>query len=208
MTRVHDDFFRKPALELAEALLGRIFVHDTSAGKRYRARIVETEAYLAAGDAACHAHKGMTERNRVMYAPPGTLYVYFSYGCHHLMNIVTEPEGVAGAVLLRAMEPLEGVEHMERNRKTASRVNLMNGPGKLTSAMEITLEHNGLRLSGDAVYIEEGDPVDPALVRSSPRIGISKATKLSWRRYVANCPYVSKPRPGPPREKKGGRLET
>jgi len=204
MARVHDDFFRKPALELAEALLGRVFVHDTPAGRLYRARIVETEAYLAAGDAACHAHRGMTERNRVMYASPGTLYVYFSYGCHHLMNIVTEPEGVAGAVLLRAMEPLEGMEYMMRNRNTTSRVNLMNGPGKLTRAMEITLEHNGMHLSGGTFSIEEGEPVDPALISSSPRIGISKGTELCWRRYVTGCPYVSKPRPGPAGQKERG----
>ena len=208
MRRVSQDFFLQPALDLAEALLGRVFVHRETCGNVYRAKIVETEAYLAEGDEACHAYRGMTQRNRAMYASPGTLYVYFTYGCHNLMNIVTEPEGTAGAVLLRAMEPLDGLKKMARNRNTDSRVNLMNGPGKLTMAMGITLAHNGLHLSGDTVYLEEGETVPPDLIHSSERIGITKGTELRWRRYIAGCPFVSKTRPGPPGKKRRALLQT
>ena len=208
MRRVSRDFFLQPALDLAEALLGRVFVHREASGIVYRAKIVETEAYLAEGDEACHAFRGMTRRNRSMYASPGTLYVYFTYGCHNLMNIVTEPEGTAGAVLLRAMEPLEGLEKMARNRNTDSRANLTNGPGKLTMAMGITLAHDGLHLSGDTVYLEEGKPVSPDQIRSSERIGITKGTELRWRRYIADCPFVSKTKPGPPGKKRRTLLQT
>ncbi|MCW8796200.1 MAG: DNA-3-methyladenine glycosylase [Chlorobium sp.] len=191
MEKLGEDFFTKPTLMLAELLLGKVFVHNTGDGRCYRGKIVETEAYLAEGDEACHAYRGMTKRNRPMYGSPGTLYVYFSYGCHHLMNIVTEPAGVAGAVLIRAMEPIEGLEDMKKNRGLEQSVDLMNGPGKLTRAMEITLSHNGASLAGDTVFIEKRDDTAPHKICSSKRIGITKSTGLLWRRYVADSFFVS-----------------
>ncbi|MCG8343137.1 MAG: DNA-3-methyladenine glycosylase [Chlorobiales bacterium] len=197
MGKLGEDFFTKPTLLLAELLLGKVFVHNAADSRYYKGRIVETEAYLANGDEACHAFRGMTKRNRVMYGSPGTLYVYFTYGCHNLMNIVTEPEGVAGAVLIRAMEPVSGLEEMQKNREVMRTVDLMNGPGKLTRAMDITLAHNGMRLSGNTVFLEEGDNIPQEIICSSKRIGITKSTDLFWRRYIAGNVYVSKSKPGP-----------
>lgn len=208
MEKLGEDFFTKPTLTLAEFLLGKVFVHNAGDGRCYKGRIVETEAYLAEGDEACHAFRGRTKRNKVMYGPPGTLYVYFTYGCHYLMNIVTEREGVAGAVLIRAMEPIAGLAHMKKNRNVVRTVDLMNGPGKLTRAMDITLAHNGMNLSGDTVFIEEGENVTQNLICSSKRIGITKSTDLSWRRYVAGSPCVSKSKPGPPPVKRKVMLES
>ena len=208
MGKVREDFFTKPTLALAELLLGKVFVHNAIDGRCYKGKIVETEAYLAEGDAACHAFRGRTKRNRVMYGSPGTLYVYFTYGCHFLMNIVTEPEGAAGAVLIRAMEPLAGLTHMKSNRNVVKTVDLMNGPGKLTRAMDITLAHNGMCLSGDTVFIEEGESFSQNMICSSKRIGITKGTDLSWRRYVAENPFVSKSKPGPPPGKRKMVLES
>lgn len=208
MGKLGEDFFTKPTLLLAELLLGKVFVHNAADGRCYKGRIVETEAYLAEGDEACHAFRGMTKRNKVMYGSPGTLYVYFTYGCHNLMNIVTEPEGVAGAVLIRAMEPMSGIEEMKKNRDIMRTVDLMNGPGKLTSAMDITLEHNGLSLSSDTVYLEEGENFPPSVIGSSKRIGITKSADLFWRRYIAGNAFVSKSKPGPPPGKKKMLLES
>ena len=198
MGKLEEDFFTKPTLTLAELLLGKIFVHNAGNGRCYKGKIVETEAYLAEGDEACHAFRGMTKRNKIMYGPPGTLYVYFTYGCHNLMNIVTEPEGTAGAVLIRAMEPLDGLADMKRNRDIMRTVDLMNGPGKLTRAMDITLAHNGMSLSGNTIFLEKGEKITKEAICSSKRIGITKGTDLFWRRYVAGSPFVSKTKPGPP----------
>ena len=208
MEKLGEKFYRKPTLEMAELLLGKIFVHNAEDGRCYKGRIVETEAYLAEGDEACHAFRGMTSRNKVMYGSPGRLYVYFTYGCHNLMNIVTEPEGIAGAVLVRAVEPLVGLTHMKRNRKVSRTVDLTNGPGKLTRAMAINLTHNAMSLSGETVYLEEGETLKPDIVCSSKRIGISKGTDLLWRRYVAGSPFVSKSKPGPSPKKNTALLES
>ncbi len=208
MIRLESDFFKQPTLLLAERLLGKVFVHKTTDGRFYKGRIVETEAYLAEGDQACHAFGGRTERNRIMFGPPGTLYVYFTYGCHNLMNIVSEPEGIAGAVLVRAVEPLAGLEAMKQNRETCKETNLTNGPGKLTQAMEITLAHNGMSLSGRTVFMEDGILQPDETVSSSKRIGISKSTDLLWRRYLAGNAFVSKARPGTPGAGKKMQLES
>ncbi len=208
MGKLGEDFFTKPTLLLAELLLGKVFVHNAADGRCYKGRIVETEAYLAQGDEACHAFRGMTNRNKIMYGSPGTLYVYFTYGCHNLMNIVTEPEGIAAAVLIRAMEPLSGLEEMKKNREVSRSVDLMNGPGKLTKAMDITLAHNGRSLSGDTVYLEEDDAFVMGTVCASKRIGITKSADLLWRRYIAGSAYVSKSKPEPPPVKKKMLLES
>ncbi len=196
MIRLESDFFKQPTLLLAELLLGKVFVHNTAGGRLYKGRIVETEAYLAEGDQACHAFRGRTKRNRVMYAAPGTLYVYFTYGCHNLMNIVSEPEGIAGAVLVRAMEPLLGLDAMQKNRGTGKKLNLTNGPGKLTKAMGITLAHNGMSLAGSTVFLEDGTLLPGETISSSTRIGITKSTDLPWRRYLAGNAFVSGTKPG------------
>jgi len=130
MVRLEKQFFDTPTLQLAQALLGKTFVRILPRNTILKGRIVETEAYLGENDEASHAHRGKTERNRPMFEAPGTLYVYFTYGCHHLVNIVSEPEHTAGAVLLRAMEPVEGTAFMERQRGKVEATNLMSGPAK------------------------------------------------------------------------------
>ena len=202
MKRLDAEFYQTPTLLLAERLLGKIFAHRDPSGRMTRGRIVETEAYLGLGDEACHAWRGMTERNRVMFGPPGHLYIYFSYGCHYLANIVSEPEGVAGAVLLRAMEPVEGVEWMRERRKAADERALMSGPGKLTQALGLGPAHYGASLMDDVCWLEEAPEIPPELIGTSPRIGISRSAALPWRKFVIDSPHVSKPQTGPPSKKR------
>lgn len=206
MKRLAAEFYEAPTLLLAERLLGKIFACRDASGRETRGRIVETEAYLGEGDEACHAWRGMTERNRVMFGPPGHLYIYFSYGCHYLANIVSEPEGVAGAVLLRAMEPVAGVEWMQERRRTADERALMSGPGKLTQALDLGPAHYGESLFGDLCWLEEAPEVPPELIGTSPRIGISRSTELPWRKFVIDSPHVSKTQTGAPSKKRKKRV--
>jgi DNA-3-methyladenine glycosylase len=191
MKRLGSDFYEVPTLVLAERLLGKIFVHCDGAGRVLKGRIVETEAYIAEHDHASHAWRGKTPRNRVMFGPPGTLYVYFSYGCHYMANIVTEPEGSAGAVLLRAMEPVEGIEEMRLRRGAHALTSLMSGPGKLTQALGIGPELYGESLLGQKCWLEEAPELPAEMIGTSPRIGISRSTELPWRKFVAESPHVS-----------------
>ncbi|NTV67021.1 MAG: DNA-3-methyladenine glycosylase [Chlorobaculum sp.] len=208
MKRLDADFYQTPTLLLAERLLGKVFVLREASGRLTKGRIVETEAYLGVGDEACHAWRGMTERNRVMFGPPGHLYIYFSYGCHYLANIVSEPEGVAGAVLLRAMEPLEGIEWMQERRKTKDERTLMSGPGKLTQALGLGPAHYGESLFGDLCWLEDAPGIPPELIGASPRIGISRSVSLPWRRFVAGSPHLSKTQSTAAPKKRKKRLES
>ncbi len=193
-------FFARDTATVARELLGKVLVSRVD-GVETGGRIVETEAYLGAHDPGSHAAtRGVTPRNRVMYGPPGRAYVYFTYGNHHMLNIVTESDGVAGAVLVRAIEPLIGVWVMER-RRGRSGIELTNGPGKVASALGITLALNGAELDGERLAVLDAPPVDP--IASSARIGLSRGHEHELRFYVAGNPYVSKGRPGIPRVKRG-----
>src|SRR5437763_4293525 len=133
-------FYAQPTIEVARQLLGNILVHGPTAGI-----IVETEAYLGGDDLASHSARGVTGRTRVIFGPPGHAYVYFIYGMYECLNLVAEPEGRAGCVLIRALEPLAGVDLMQRRRPAARKLEqVANGPGKLTLAMSITRAHNGV----------------------------------------------------------------
>ncbi|NTU53912.1 MAG: DNA-3-methyladenine glycosylase [Chlorobiaceae bacterium] len=202
MKRLERNFYDAPTLILAERLLGKIFVHCEGPGSITKGRIVETEAYLGEGDEACHAWRGMTERNRVMFEKPGQLYIYFSYGCHFMANVVSEPEGMAGAVLLRAMEPIEGIGLMQARRKTTEERSLMSGPGKLTQALGIGMALYGESLFGNICWIEEAPDIVPEMIGTTRRIGISRSTELPWRKFLKESPHVSRTRAGIP-EKKG-----
>jgi DNA-3-methyladenine glycosylase len=183
-------FYSRCALEVAPDLLGKILCHKEK-GVLTSGRIVEVEAYLGAQDAASHAYRGATDRNRAMYGPPGRAYVYFTYGNHFCMNVVTDREGVASAVLIRAVEPLEGIEAMKRRRRGRSATELASGPGKLTAALAIGRAAYGLDLTGEPLWICDDGAVPPAFIRT-PRIGIRAAADLPYRFLVAGSPFVSR----------------
>ena len=195
MKRLQRDFYARPTMEVARDLLGRLLVRVYD-GQRLSGRIVETEAYLGANDPASHAYRGPTDRNRVMFGPPGYAYVYFIYGMHHCLNIVTESDGVAGAVLIRAIEPVEGVEVMQRLRGGRPIAELTNGPAKLAQALGLDIFWNGTDLcTSDDLFLEEGEPVPDESVMTAPRIGLSSgATKdAPWRFVIKGNPFVSHP---------------
>jgi DNA-3-methyladenine glycosylase len=200
------EFYRKDTVSVSRALLGTCLVHDSPQGRAV-GRIVETEAYLFNGDPACHAHQGITKRNAAMFGPPGHAYIYFIYGMYYCFNVVTAPEGVGEAALVRALEPIEGIELMEQRRKTRDIHNLCSGPGKLVLAMGMTRDLNGCPLYNGPLTISSADSfpgADKVRIVSAPRIGIKKAADLPLRFCVKDNPFVSRPPKGnkavPPRE--------
>ena len=190
-------FYARSTLDVARDLIGKVLVHVTPAGVAAGA-IVEVEAYIGESDPACHAAAGLTQRNLPLYGPPGRTYVYLNYGIHHLVNAVTEPIGSPAAVLIRALEPREGLALMRRRRARVLRrpaavlvdAALCRGPGNLTRALGITLVHNHLDLcSGRLVVQDRGERV--SALAWSARIGISVGTEKKWRCYALDSPYVS-----------------
>jgi len=189
-------FYDRPTLDVAADLLGKVLVHCCR-GARTSGVIVEVEAYIGESDPACHAAPGPTRRNEPLYGVPGYAYVYLNYGIHCLMNVVTESEGSPAAVLIRALDPLDGIDAMRRRRglrtnaERANRVQeLCRGPGNWTKAMGITLTENRLDLLGERLFVEDrGIHVEP--VAWSSRIGITVGTDHPWRAYVAGHPAVS-----------------
>ncbi len=180
---------------VARELLGKILTHHHN-GICCSGRIVETEAYFPENDPANHAARGKTKRNTPMFGPPGIAYVYFCYGNHWLVNAVTEKEGIASAVLIRAVEPVEGIEIMRKRRKVKRDVDLTNGPAKLCSALGITGEQNGLSLLKKPLIIIDDETPLPEY-KTSKRIGISVGTEIEGRYYIPGNEYISaKPRSG------------
>jgi DNA-3-methyladenine glycosylase len=184
-------FFERSVHEVARELIGCRLLVGGAGGV-----IVETEAYEAA-DPACHAYVGRTARNEVLFGPPGRAYVYLSYGVHSLLNFVAEPDGVAAAVLIRALEPTTGVEEMRRRRRRGPLEELCSGPGKLSEALGVGLELNGADLGRPPFRLlrPAGDWVGAEVV-TGPRVGISRATELPWRYCALGSAHVSRPRPG------------
>lgn len=178
-------FFERSVHEVAPALIGCTLAVGPTAGV-----IVETEAYDA-GDPACHAYGGLTSRNAVLFGPPGRAYVYLSYGIHSLLNAVAEPEGRAAAVLIRALEPTDGVELMRRRRGREDE--LCSGPGKLTEALGVGLDLNGAPITEPPFELTGPVGERPAVV-SGPRVGISKGVELPWRYCAAGSHFSSRPR--------------
>ena len=185
-------FFARSVHDVASDLIGCTVAHGSTAGV-----IVETESYHA-DDPACHAYGGPTPRSRVLFGPPAHAYVYLSYGIHSLLNFVCEPDGEAAAVLIRALEPTEGIDLMRTRRGLERPEDLCSGPGKLTEALDVGLELNGVPLAGGPLQVlpRTGGWVAPAIV-TGPRIGITKAVEHPWRFCVAGSPYVSRPWPRP-----------
>ena len=189
-------FYARPTLTVAKELLNKVLVHRTSGGVT-AGIIVETEGYVGEDDPACHAAPGPTARNAPLYGPPGIAYVYLNYGFHCLVNAVTEPEGHPAAVLIRALQPIEGLALMARRRAPNGRhipnEDLCRGPGNLTRALGITLAENRLNLAASQLCIEDwGLPSPP--VSEGPRIGIRVGVERPWRFWITSHPAVSGPR--------------
>ena len=186
-------FFERPVLAVARDLLGRHLVRVLD-DYRLVLRIVETEAYAGVDDPASHARMGPTPRNAVMFGPPGRSYVYLIYGMHHCLNLVCEPEGRAAAVLLRAAEPLEGIDRIEVLRPGRPRRDWARGPGRLCAATALDREHSGLLLPHAELRVEEGRPLPDARVRTGPRVGVAYAGEAAtwpWRFMEADSRWVS-----------------
>lgn len=191
-------FYDRPTLEVAADLIGKILVHVTPAG-RASGRIVEVEAYFGESDPACHAASGLTDRNVPLYGRPGCAYVYLNYGVHYLLNAVTECEGVPGAVLIRALEPLSGLELMHRRRTLRSPIRqhmLCRGPGNVSRSLGISIAQNRVDLCGTRLWVSAEraggrNQDDTDRIVWSPRIGIRRGTDRKWRAYVVGSPFVS-----------------
>ena len=178
--------YASDVVDVAQALIGCVVRHGDAAGL-----IVETEAYHES-EPACHAFVGLTARTRTLFGRPGHAYVYFSYGMHTMLNAVAEPEGVGAAVLIRALEPLEGIEVMRARRGREALADLCSGPGKLTQALAIKLTHNGLDLSEGPVTIS-AERLRELPIAAPTRIGITRAVELPWRFTAAGSAFVSRP---------------
>ena len=188
-------FYNRPTLDVARDLIGKVLVHEARAGLASGV-IVEAEAYIGESDPACHAAPGPTKRNAPLYGPPGVAYVYLNYGIHYLVNAVTEAEGWPAAVLIRALEPLDGIGLMRRRRGRADADvhDLCRGPGNLTKALGITLAQNCLDLTGSALRIEDRR-LPGRTVAWSRRIGINVGVEQEWRVTAADSPALSGRRP-------------
>ncbi len=198
MTILGQEFFARPTLIVARELLGQQLVREID-GQQLRGLIVETEAYIGQADSACHASKGRTPRTEVMFGPPARTYIYLVYGMHYLLNLVTEAEGFPAAVLIRALEPVEGLEAMRARRPGITQVaNLTNGPGKLCQALGIdkTL-HNWKLTLGQKLWLAPGDSPPDTTIATGPRIGITYARPedqaAPWRFWVRDNRFVSSP---------------
>jgi DNA-3-methyladenine glycosylase len=183
-------FYDRPSLKVARELLGKYLVVQKD-GRLLSGKIVETEAYIGFKDPASHAYKGMTPRNEVMFGYPGYAYVYLTYGMHHCLNLVTERNGYPAAVLIRALEPADGVELMKKRRGSQNLKDLTSGPAKLCKALGIDRKLNGADLCSDLIYVEDRGEVIKKIASSS-RIGIKEGKKKNWRFYIKNNEFVSR----------------
>jgi DNA-3-methyladenine glycosylase len=196
-TKLNKNFYKRELLTVARELLGKLLVKKDG-NKVLAGKIVEVEAYDGELDAAAHSFSGKTKRNEVMFNEGGLLYVYFTYGAHHCCNVVTGIEGKGTAVLIRAVEPIEGIEIMIQNRfkrellKDKEIFNITSGPGKVCSAFGITKSHSGIELTGDKIYLVKSKLKKHEQIGISKRIGITRSVDLQWRFFIKRNPYLSR----------------
>jgi DNA-3-methyladenine glycosylase len=189
-------FFRRPAEIVAAELLGMIVVSSVG-GELTAGRIVETEAYLGYDDPASHGYlHRRNARNEALFGPPGSWYIYLSYGMHWCANLVCQRPGLATAVLLRALEPLQGLEVMRRRRGGVPDRELCSGPGKLTQALGIVRDLDGMKMPGGPVVVRQADPTSQDAIVATPRIGITKAADWPLRFSLAGSPWTSRKQTG------------
>ena len=182
------EFYERPTTEVARDLLGKILVHGPTAGV-----IVETEAYLGGEDLAAHSARGVTDRTRVIFGPPGHAYVYFIYGMYECLNIVAEPAGKPGCVLIRALQPVEGIDIMRKRRAAARKLeDLCSGPGKLTLALGITRAHYGADLTRGSLVVRQPAEHRPVDIQVTPRIGIRECADWPLRFVERGSRFASK----------------
>ena len=180
-------FYARATVQVARDLLGKVVEHGATAG-----RIVETEAYLGGDDLAAHSARGLTDRTRVIFGPPGHAYVYLIYGMYECLNLVVEAKGLPGCVLIRALEPVAGIEVMRARRPAARKLTqLADGPGKLTLAMGITRRHNGVDVTRGELVVREAKAAAPFQIAVTPRIGITQSADLPLRFIIAGNEFVS-----------------
>ncbi len=188
------DFYLQPTLKVAKELLGKIIVRRLN-NQILAGKIVETEAYIGESDPASHAFGGATQRNKIMYLLGGHIYVYFTYGMHYCFNVVTEDEGFPAAVLIRAVEPIEGIELMQKFRRTDKIQNLTNGPAKFCQSFAIDKSLNGKSLLGNEIFIAESADNVKFKIGKTPRIGVKSGLDKKWRFFIIGNPFVSKAKP-------------
>jgi DNA-3-methyladenine glycosylase len=198
------DFFDRPVLEVAPGLLGRVIVRDSAQG-RVAVRLTEVEAYDGPNDPGSHAYRGRSARNATMFGPPGHVYVYFTYGMHHCMNLVCGPEGRPTGVLLRGAEVVEGIDLARRRRPSAKGDReLARGPARLVEALGVGRADDGADICGDGpLLISQGVPPPAAAVRRGPRVGLRQAAEYPWRFWIDGDPTVSVYRPHAPKRRIG-----
>ncbi len=191
------EFYTRPVIKVAKELLGKILI-KVERGKILAGKIVEVEAYDGKNDEASHSFRGKTKRNEVMFRKGGFFYVYFTYGVHHCCNVVTGEEGHGAAVLIRAIEPLSGIETMALRRFGKKKItekqffNLTNGPGKICEAFAFDRSHSGLDLTSDKIFIIDGPLLKKSEIGVSMRIGISRSTELPWRFFIKGNKFLSR----------------
>lgn len=191
--KISRPFYEQPTLEVARQLLGKYLIRKHPDGKTV-GRILETEAYVGPQDLACHASRGRTARTEIMFGPAGHAYVYFIYGMYYCLNIVTEEKDHPSAVLIRALEPVEGIELMKARRRTETHRNLASGPGKLCQAFAIDKFLNGADICGGVLYVEDRGERAPKIL-ATPRVGVDYAGKWKdkpWRFLIRGNEFVSK----------------
>jgi DNA-3-methyladenine glycosylase len=191
------NFYTRNLLIVAKELLGKILVKNTD-GILYAGKITEVEAYDGLSDEAAHSFRGKTPRNEIMFGIGGYFYVYFTYGAHFCCNVVTGKEGTGTAILIRAAEPVEGIEQMTKNRygkeliNEKEKFNLTNGPGKLCKALAINRQHYGIDLTGDKIYLLKQPKINENNIVVSKRIGITRSVDLPWRFHIKDNPFISR----------------